>query len=282
MHRVLHDLALAYKPGEHLLDPHKSAPIGLWAFGGGTSLASAFRITERYSEDIDVLVVMPGIRSAGPLKRIRREFASLISETAPRTEEDECRRRGGGDISVVEVDIDGESSFLKFDITRMQHIPGTLERRTVVPLMGRVATDAERSRYPEVGGFDVIGVSPAVTAINKFLALNRYAEAGHYRGLARRGRDLYDLARIAGHERYAEQVRTQAAELAEALASGVRRSTREGRPEGGFAQSSAFIAGTAANDALRNGYANMQDMIFGETIGFDDAVRLARSLDNPS
>ncbi len=52
------------------------------------------------------------------------------------------------------------------------------------------------------------------------------------------------------------------------------------RPAGGFAAVSSFISGTRHNTVLRNAYETMaEQLVWGDPIDFDDAVRLAVALD---
>ncbi len=151
--------------------------------------------------------------------------------------------------------------------------------RIVVSQMGRVASVEQLRQFPELGGFEVECVTPAYTALNKFDALHRRAALGHHDGIAQRGRDLYDLARIALSE-HARQVRPLLDAAAERVARPLSRRRPVARPADGYAASPVFAAGTPACEALRSGYTEaVAELVWGTAPAFEDAIELAVSLD---
>lgn len=258
----------------------KQAPLAKCAFSGGTSLVSAWGITERYSEDLDILALV--LDESGSNSAYKRPLSVISKWTAA------AIGLGKQDTSVVHMNnvgfrrtffnIGGNARFLKIETTVETYGEGLCETRPVTSLMGRFATAEELAQYPELGGFEMLCVTPAYTAANKFDALHRRAVTGDLRGLVIRGRDLYDLASIAASE-HAEPARSALPGLAARAASSPGRRENVARPPGGYAEGILFRSGSESQDALRDGYARIGPLIWGDVPPFDDAIELAASLD---
>ena len=258
----------------------KQAPLAKCAFTGGTSLVSAWGIAERYSEDLDILALV--LDEDGSTSAYKRPLSVVSKWTAA------AIGVGKQDMSVVHMNnvgfrrtffnIGGKSRFLKIETTVEAYQDGLCETRPVTSLMGRFATDEELAQYPELGGFEMLCVTPAYTAANKFDALHRRAVTGDLRGLVIRGRDLYDLASIAASE-HAEAARGAIPDLAARAASSPGRRENVARPPGGYADSILFRSGSESQEALRDGYDRIGPLIWGDLPPFHEAIELAATLD---
>ena len=259
----------------------KQAPLANCAFTGGTSLVSAWGITERYSEDLDILALV--LDEHGSTSAYKRPLSVVSKWTAS------AIGLGKEHMTVVHMnnvgfrrtffEIGGNSRLLKIETTVETYQDGLCETRPVTSLMGRFATDEELAQYPELGGFEMLCVTPAYTAANKFDALHRRAVTGDLRGLVIRGRDLYDLARIAASD-HAESVRSAIPDLAARAASSPGRRENVARPPGGYADSILFRSGSESQEALRDGYDRMGPLIWGDLPPFHEAIELAATLDS--
>ena len=256
-------------------------PLAVLAFAGGTSLVSAWGVTERYSEDLDVLglIVDPdATRSARekPLKMATKWAADSIG-----LDEDEVSIEHMSNVGFRRtlLKVGDDARFLKIEATVEDHGEGLWEMRTVTSLMGRFATPEELEQHPELGRFEMPCITPAYTAANKLDALHWRAASGDYDSLIARGRDLYDLAAIADSE-YGAAARAAIPELAgrAAQSSGARAAVP--RPALGYANSILFKPGSQAQDALRMGYQQIADLVWGDTFSFGDALERAASLDS--
>lgn len=258
----------------------KEAPLAKCAFSGGTSLVSAWGITERYSEDLDVLALV--LDETGSNSAFKRPLSVVSKWTAA------AIGLGKQDTNVVHMNnvgfrrtffnIGGNTRFLKIETTVETYQEGLCETRPVKSLMGRFATAEELAQHPELGGFEMLCVTPAYTAANKFDALHRRAVTGDLRGLVIRGRDLYDLASIAASE-HAEATRSALPDLAARAASSPGPRENVSRPPGGYAEGILFRSGSESQEALRDGYERIGPLIWGDLPPFDDAIELAASLD---
>ena len=253
-------------------------PVGRWAFGGGTSLTAAWRIGDRYSQDIDgSLFVEHDAISKSVRHRVCREV--LNAALAALGPSQHITR--GDRIRTTRVSLDGFSNYLKFETSihdaETELVASIVEPRPIASIIAQHCDSIDTERFPELGGFELLCVRPAWTAVNKFDALHRRAELGDLRGVQDRGRDLYDLWAIARSE-HADEVKNRVRELWEHAASAIR--TAQPRPGGGYADSEAFTPGTHANDALRAGYNDaVNDTVWGQAPTFGEALAAARDLD---
>lgn len=279
--RALHGVAESFgTTGEMVRNRSNGerARVGRWAFGGGTSLTAAWGIGDRYSEDIDgSLFVEHDQISKSVRHRVCKTVLTAALSALERTEHD----TRGNLVRTTRVSVDGRVGYLKFETsiqeTGSDFVSGIVEPRRVMSILGRHATDADITRFPELGGFELLCVRPAWTAVNKFDALHRRAAKGDLQGVRGRGRDLYDLWAIAISE-HANDVRAQIPGLWEHAASAIRDA--EPRPIGGYSCAALFTPGTDANTALSAGYEDaVSDTVWGDAPPFSEAIEAARGLD---
>lgn len=258
-----------------------SEPLARCVFAGGTSLVSAWAITERYSEDLDLLVLTVEQRptNSAAKKALGVPTGWVASSLNLLKEEIDTRHMGNVGFRRSHLEIGGEPGFLKIETTVEPTDDALFKTRTVTSLLGRFATSDDLDHFPELGGFEMPCVVPGYTAANKFDALHRRAVAGEINELAQRGRDLYDLARIASSE-HASEARELIPFLAERSSSSPGRRQDVPRPQGGYANSPAFKSGSEPQDALKNGYLAATDLIWGQAPSFDEAIEMAVSLDS--
>ena len=252
--------------------------VGRWAFGGGTSLTVAWGIGDRYSEDIDGNLFVEHDQIS---KSVQHKVCKGVLTAALRAFERRDHITNGDRVRTTRVSVDNHVNYLKFE-TSIQRadsdfVSGIVEPRRVMSILGRHATAADVTRFPELGGFELLCIRPAWTAVNKFDALHRRAASGDLQGVRSRGRDLYDLWAIAISE-HANDVRAQIPKLWERAASAIRDA--EPRPSGGYGSAELFTPGTDADRALRAGYEDaVNDTVWGDAPSFTEAIEAARGLD---
>ncbi len=250
------------------------------AFAGGTSLVSAWAITERYSEDLDLLVLTAEHEptNSAAKKALSKPADWVAASLSLSKDKIDTQHMGNVGFRRSHLEIGGERGFLKIETTVEPFDDALFRTRPVTSLMGRFASSEDIARYPELGGFEIPCVVPGYSAANKFDALHRRAEDGKFDELILRGRDLYDLARIASSEHASD-----AHELIPLVAE--RSSVSPGdrpdfpRPRGGYCNSAAFQPDSEPWAALKKGYLATADLIWGEAPSFDEAVEMAASLD---
>lgn len=255
--------------------------LATFAFAGGTALVSAWDITERYSEDLDLLALTA---SEAPSSSVVKKVLSLPDKWVSAAigvpkEEFDVRHMGNVGFRRTHIEIGGEYAFLKMETTVEPYDEDITETRTVMSLMGRFASARQLEEFPELGGFALPCVVPGYTAVNKFDALHRRATGKDLPNLTRRGRDLYDLARIAASE-HADAARRLIPAKAERASDSPGSRPDVPRPRNGYASSIAFSPGTGAYEALRRGYEQSTKLVWSKPPTFEAAVELACSLDD--
>lgn len=255
--------------------------VGRWGFGGGTSLTTAWRFVRRYSEDIDGMLFVGDAskRSSGLQRRACFDVADWATDdrdiTVPAVE--------GNRVLTSFFKAGDVPRYIKFETTIIEAPADDLVApREIASLMHLHGDPAWAEQYPELGGFVLPCISPTWIAVNKFDALHRRAINNDHRGLRERGRDLYDLWSLASQQTVASDIRRRTPELWEPAAAGIGRSPAP-RPDGGYADSPAFIAGTGAYEALRDGYMEaVGSTVWGNTPKFETAIKTVRALDTGS
>lgn len=279
--RALHGVAETFgNTGEmvRIRSKRERVPVGRWAFGGGTSLTAAWGIGDRYSEDIDGNLFVEHDQIS---KSVQHKVCKSVLTAALGAFERSEHITSGDRVRTTRVSVDDLVGYLKFETsvqrTDNDFVNAIVEPRRVISILGRHATDADITQFPELGGFEILCIRPAWTAVNKFDALHRRAAQGDYQGVRDRGRDLYDLWAISISE-YGDDVRAQIPELWERAASAIRDA--EPRPSGGYGSAELFTPRTDANRALRAGYEDaISDTVWGDAPPFIEAIDAARGLD---
>lgn len=253
--------------------------IGAWGFAGGTALSAAWRITQRYSEDIDGLLLLDNPDLS---RNVVEKACGQVARAVCAACESVRHETHGRMVKVTKIDLEGHPEYLKMEtVPQLGLDAAVIEPRVVHSFIGMHAHahDDLLEEFPELGGFAVPCVHPKIAAVNKLDALHRRAERGDLRGLFMRGRDLYDLWAIAQHPDHADEVRNSVAGLWEAAAGQLRDAVE--RPDGGYARSPVFRPGTESSEALRAGYTQAVDTtVWGRTPQFEDAIEAARTLDD--
>ena len=265
---------LAYPPGGQAAGSH----AGRVVFGGGTSLSAAWNITERWSEDVDLMF--------DPAEGIKpKHFKQACKAAAIKV----SKSLGGGYTPAGK----GDSHFFfeiaskdgllsNVDIVRqdMGAPPLLCQEMRVSSMVGRVADEETLRACPELGGFDVLSLGPGSTAMNKLLAQTQMSESGNLDLIRYRARDVYDLARIAAHSADLDGHIGRDSRALLHISEGWRREGMPARPPDGFASLRSFDPSTPEHAALAEGYEDvMGRMVWGEKIPLAEAIQLALTLD---
>jgi predicted nucleotidyltransferase component of viral defense system len=239
-------------------------------FKGGTSLSKAFHLIERFSEDVDLLVVTTAAGNA--LKRTLRGLADRVSVDLGIEHERETEGRGY---------LNARFAYLLEMGSRGGPAPNEL--CSVGSLMSETAAaidpTAERD-FDDLARFDVTVLAPERTLAEKLAFLHHRATVGDVDALRRGARHLYDVAVVLRSDR----VRSALADgrMAELMIDVDSRSKAAGwpytpRPDAGFASSPVFTPTTAVRDALSAGFTNLRELVWGELPTVDEAIAEVRS-----
>ena len=276
----------------HAVAPSVECPDALVMFKGGTSLAKAYPILHRFSEDVDVNIVPPPDQQFGDSrrKRVRRELHTRL-ETAFALEMDHDRR--GTNLATTTIHYPpvstrpaaGPGGMVFGEVLVEMSIrgqpPGTHSSRTVTSLAGEAAAGLDPAlleEHPMLQPFEVLTADPLIAVVDKLDALHWRSNSDDPSEVGSRARDIYDLACLIRHETVKPRLNSQlVAELHEFIVDSIptgltARATQ--RPADGFAASAAFEPGHPAHRALQAAYPRLRHLVYSDDdwIEFDDAL----------
>jgi predicted nucleotidyltransferase component of viral defense system len=252
-------------------------------FKGGTSLSKAFQLIERFSEDIDLLVVTTVTGKA--LKRALRGVADQVSADLGIGHDQEAEGRGYLNARFVYSTVNPASFLTSGVLLEMgsRGGPAPNEVCTVGSLMSETAADvdptAERD-FADLTRFDVTVLAPERTLAEKLASLHHRATVNDLDALRRGARHLYDVALVLRSERVRSAL--AAGQMAELMVDIDARSEAAGwpfspRPEAGFAASPVFAPNSVLREAFEAGFANLRELVWGELPSVDEAIEEVRS-----
>ncbi|MCB0994627.1 MAG: nucleotidyl transferase AbiEii/AbiGii toxin family protein [Acidimicrobiales bacterium] len=252
-------------------------------FKGGTSLSKAFGLIERFSEDVDLLVVTTATGNA--LKRALRGVADRVS--ADLGIECDREREGRGYLNArFDYPTASPASYLTSGVLLEMGSrggPAPNEIRAVGSLMSEAAAvidpTAERD-FADLTRFDVTVLAPERTLAEKLAFLHHRASVGDLDSLRRGARHLYDVALVLRSERVRDALAD--GEMAALMVDVDARSEAAGwpytpRPDAGFAASPVFAPTSALHGALEAGFADLRELVWGELPTVSDAIEAVRA-----
>ena len=262
-------------------DPEKSPEenrVGRFVFGGGTALSAAWGITQRWSEDIDmILSPAAGSEPRHLTQACKQAFASTALTSASSYQ---ITEKSPGHSFAALRRSDGATTRIDVVFRTLEAHPTWIQPEPVMSLIGRMCDHDTLREYPELGGFKMAVLGPGSTAMDKLLAQTKAAMSCKLGFIRERARDVYDLACIArARARFEGHIGRDSAALLH-IAESQRLPTDPKRPPDGFGSLCSFDPSTQEYEALAEGYERLTDgMVWGEPIPLDDAIRLAVSLD---
>ncbi len=283
----------------HAVVPSTIHPEALVVFRGGTSLAKAYSILNRFSEDVDVNVVPPPDQTFGDSRRrnVRRELHSRLDE---RIKLPKTHKRSGTNFATTTIQYPTTSlgpaatdvplpagpvgptfGEVLIEMNIRSQPPSMHAMRSVTSFAGDAAADMDESllqKYPFLRPFDVLTADPMIAVVDKLDALHWRANSDQPQRTRERARDVYDLACLLRNDKLKSRLNSDlVAELHEIIVNSIPtglavRATS--RPSTGFATSAAFRTGHDACEALRDAYPMIQSFVYADKywIEFDDAL----------
>ena len=267
---------------DNIKAPYTEGVAGRMIFAGGTALSAAWGLTQRWSEDIDLLF---DPAAGNNQRRKQRQMRNVV-------------RKGGIAVAGAmgckyrQVDKGARHHFFEIvdstgkemssvDVTYMEVEPVVwVSKRSVMSMVGRRSDESTLNEYPELGGFEFNCVSPVLTAMNKLLAQTENSVHGDLAAIRRRARDVYDLACIASSARRFEGQTNRDGPALLSIAESWQDPEAPTRPDEGFGSLASFREGTPEHRALIDGYDQvLSEMVWGDRIPLREAVDLAVSLD---
>lgn len=258
---------------------------------GGTSLSKAFDLIERFSEDVDILVVPDQSLGKGRVHKILKHI---------------CERTG------ADLDIGAENQLDRGSETgihrNVRYIYPTrwapeIVTEGVLLEMGRRGGDFPRDRralrsmiaryvletgaasedeYDEFASFEIGVLAPERTLVEKLALLHRLGVDDDGRELARAGRHLYDINKLLSDGSIMAKLVSDPETVARLAADADAQSMRWGlpvepRPASGYGTSPAFDLADAAAGFLREGLDSTRPLIYGTIPSFEECIEAVRA-----
>jgi len=252
-------------------------------FKGGTSLSKAYRIIDRFSEDVDVLVVLPEVGKGARDKILKRlvggaeKSTGLAAEPLPGKTTTGAKRGARFGYRQEDPPRGGLSSGVLLELGSTGGVLPN-ERLEVRSLLAEHVL-GEIAGAPEADAVRVRVLDPSRTLVEKLVLLHNAHSADTPHLAVRGARHYYDVHRLLdAPDVLSGAVVTGVAALAREVCTHSRDAAlpAEGRPREGFAGSPAFTGGPHTEAARRE----YESRVLGELIwpsaehrpSFDDCI----------
>lgn len=263
-------------PNPVLSDAENS--VGRFVFGGGTSLSAAWGITQRWSEDLDLVLSPTELTTARHFRQACQQAFAATAQSISGTHSVTDR----GPSHCFASFLRSRLVVSRVDVTSvaLDCAPVWTQRQPVMSMIGRICDPEMLDAHSELGGFEVETLGPGTTAMNKLLAQAQVSGDGDLGSIKERARDMYDLACIArDRDRFEGHIGRDSAALLHLAETWLPHGDRK-RPPDGFASLRSFDPAAPEHEALAEGYETvMNSMVWGEKMPLREAITLAVSLD---
>ena len=264
-------------------------------FKGGTSLSRVFGITQRFSEDVDLLVTFPTPMGAGARHKAFKAIANDVSAHLCI----EAIVPAGGSTT-------GVKRSTRYPYTRDSRNPAISESvllelgnrggawpssthifRSLICHYVRSEGAPGGELFQEFEPFEVEVLAPVRTLLEKLAAVHCAVQLENAPAIAQSGRHLYDIFHLLSNEEVRGDLRrlgqNAVAELSEEINTHSARALLDWapRPDGGFADSPVFDAQHPARASIVSAFDFAQDLFFGGKFRLpelDELVALHRNL----
>ncbi|MGH3851545.1 MAG: nucleotidyl transferase AbiEii/AbiGii toxin family protein, partial [Pseudonocardiaceae bacterium] len=254
---------------------------GDFVFKGGTSLSKGYRIVERFSEDVDVLL-LPGDRGRGAIDTLMKTMAASAAAGVDGTFTAVGDRETGRHRS-YEIDYPAareSTPLIRTSVLLEMGIRGGPHPHETLPigcLLGDALTGAgtDLTEFADLAPFEVAVLHPGRTLLEKLVLIHALAQqlgADSSTTIpARNGRHFYDVYQLLGDDHVTEFLdgRDQVNEVmasVEEISRRFFRGSEQVRPTEGFAACPAFDPESPESALFRAGYeTTMPELYFGVT-----------------
>lgn len=246
-----------------------------FVFKGGTSLSKGFNIIQRFSEDIDVLI-LAGDRGRGACDTLMKDMGDQTARAVQDPEPTRTGERGIHRTYFLTYPRKRNVDWLRPTIDVEMGVrggPNPSESRQVTPLLADAlqAAGVQTEVYEDLAPVRVNVLHPGRTAIEKLALVNDEADKCQRDPArefpTRHGRHFYDIYMLLGHVLVQDFLRNR-----EQFLDVVRDCERVSqkyfnseyvRPLTGYAVGAAFQSGPRVMQQLRAAYESAEDLYFG-------------------
>ena len=267
---------------------HHSNATGVSAvFKGGTSLSKAFRLIQRFSEDVDLLVIVPG-SSTGADSRCLKGFVAAAEES---TGLDACldtrtATKGVKRAVTLSYPTELERGPLRSGVllelgTRGGAVP-TMQRQVISLLVEYAREAGLRSDFLESEPVMMHVLAPVRTLIEKLMIVHHAGSSGSVTEQIRLARHYYDIwCLLSDHDTIAALEESPADLLAREVSTFADAAGLDGttRPSDGFAASPALDLTTTRSVRTAFESVVLDQLVWPQAPRptFEDCCRVVRS-----
>jgi predicted nucleotidyltransferase component of viral defense system len=250
-----------------------------FVFKGGTSLSKAYGLIERFSEDVDILLLEEGLSKSGREKRMKTICEAAADEIGARSE----KLGGGKSYRAVELFLDERPQagppalpFIRLDVGFSGGIKphGTRVINTMIGGLLEERGQAVQTDYDDLQPLEVYVLAPWRTLVEKVILVNSVAGDCADKideDIIRRGcRHFYDIYKLLGDDDVRSALENR--DEFSAIVDDALRITADHfnvevrRPEGGFSSGLAFTCDGELRDVFEAEYqVIMDDFYFGDS-----------------
>ncbi len=257
-------------------------------FKGGTSLSKGYRLVERFSEDVDILLVPPpGLGEQARHQVLKRICRAVAVRFGLATDD--------GDVVQSEKGIKRNVRFaysarfnagpLSEGVLLEMGVRGGPQPRTTIRLRSlaaehALAIGAGETEFDELAVVSVDVLASERTLVEKLALLHGLAEdvqeESRREALGRSGRHYYDIYRLLGHQATVDACARPGHVVA--LAEDIDAQSRRygwpfsARPARGYAHSPAFDPSHPSTEIARTAYGQSAALVFGVVPTFEDCL----------
>lgn len=265
-------------------------------FKGGTSLSKAWRLTQRFSEDIDIILDFPDEMAGGQRERILKGIPAAVDvhlglgDAAYRSAHQ--KKNVARSVFVAyPIAHPSDSTEVKPEVLLEVGSRGAPTPNSDVEVLSFVAEylleqGSPDDEYEELKPVRAHVLAPERTLVEKVALLaNRDArfQRGELDAFAGLGRHLYDVNALLSDQNVQERLTVMGADGVRVVALDVHERSLAAnwssvaQPDGGWiATMECFVAESTSSQALAEAYKNAASMIYGDAPTFDECVDTIR------
>lgn len=250
----------------------------LAVFKGGTSLSKAYGILERFSEDVDILLVPPDdlgeTARHGILRRICNNVSGHLAAQYALIDSTQGIKRNVRYpyTSRFSSGVISPGVLLEMGIRGGPNPRTTMQIDSIVGSYAKTNLEIEEHEFEEFSPVTVDVLASERTLVEKLALLHDRASRIHEPAakelLEKSGRHYYDIFRLLGHDSTLTScaVPGTIGRLANDVDSKSRESgwTFTARPQGGYSMSPAFDSDHESHQVARLAYDAIRGLIYGE------------------
>lgn len=266
-------------------------------FKGGTSLSKAYSLIDRFSEDVDILVVLTrersddfGMGSIGArMKEITERTSSDLEVSAEDVVSDTGVKRNAYYSYPTRVEADLIPRRVKLEMGRRGSDLPPADEKEVRSFLAQHAIESGLARVEDFEEFAPVVIPtlrPERTLFEKLELLHdacsRYPESAAQRSLINAGRHLYDVTMLLRAEGVVDVLASNTG-LPRQLDEDIAKVSTEWeysytpRPVEGFAESPAFDPNAESAATLQGAYAAIAPLVYGSLPTFGECLETVHS-----